>query len=114
MHLQTKAQEMRRLWRRTREGCGFSSLVKQKIKGKLCFVIYITGKSFFFIYAVIVKQFFYKPNPLITTWRWSPNSSIAKCLHVHVWCWSLLRCGMGIPSVGSCSKFDGEVRIKFD
>jgi hypothetical protein len=27
--------------------CGFSSLMKQKKKGKICFVIYIAGKRFF-------------------------------------------------------------------
>jgi hypothetical protein len=30
--------------------------MKQKKKGKICFVIYIAGKRFFFIYDVIVKQ----------------------------------------------------------
>jgi hypothetical protein len=30
--------------------------MKQKKKGKNCFVIYIAGKRFFFIYDVIVKQ----------------------------------------------------------
>jgi hypothetical protein len=34
-------------------GCGFNSLIKQKIKGKNCAVIYIAGKRFFFIYEVI-------------------------------------------------------------
>jgi hypothetical protein len=35
----------------------FSSLMKQKKKGEICFVIYIAGKRFFFfIYDVIVKQ----------------------------------------------------------
>ena len=40
----------------------FSSLVKQNKKAKICFVIYIAGKRklFFYIYAVIVKQIFYK------------------------------------------------------
>jgi hypothetical protein len=39
-------------------GCGFSSLVKQNIKGKICFVIHIAGekKLLFYIYFVIVKQ----------------------------------------------------------
>jgi hypothetical protein len=41
-------------------GCGFSSLMKQKKKAKICFVIYIAG--FFlkkkFCYEVIVKQIF--------------------------------------------------------
>ena len=36
--------------------CGFSSLMKQKKKAKICFVIYIPEKDFFFIYDVIVKQ----------------------------------------------------------
>jgi hypothetical protein len=31
-------------------------LVKQKIKGKICFVICIAGKRIFFIYEVIVEQ----------------------------------------------------------
>ena len=30
--------------------------MKQKKKGKICFVIYIAGKRFFFTYDVIVKQ----------------------------------------------------------
>ena len=40
----------------------FSSLVKQNKKAKICFVIYIAGKKklLFYIYAVIVKQNFYK------------------------------------------------------
>ena len=40
----------------------FSSLVKQNKKAKIRFVIYIAGKRklFFYIYAVIVKQIFYK------------------------------------------------------
>ena len=40
----------------------FSSLVKQNKKAKICFVIHIAGekKLLFYIYAVIVKQFFYK------------------------------------------------------
>jgi hypothetical protein len=29
-----------------------------KKKGKICFVIYIAGERFFFIYDVLVKQFF--------------------------------------------------------
>ena len=39
-----------------------SSLVKQNKKAKICFVIYIAGKKklLFYIYAVIVKQNFYK------------------------------------------------------
>ena len=54
---------MRRLRRRTREGCGFSSLVKQNKKAKICFVIHIAGekKILFYIYFVIVN------GPLITT-----------------------------------------------
>ena len=41
---------------------GFSSLVKQNKKAKICFVIYIAGFffKFFFCYEVIVKQNFYK------------------------------------------------------
>jgi hypothetical protein len=39
----------------------FSSLVKQNKKAKICLVIHIAGKrNLFFIYDVIVKQFFYK------------------------------------------------------
>jgi hypothetical protein len=40
----------------------FSSLVKQNRKAKICFVIHIAGerKLLFYIYAVIVKQNFYK------------------------------------------------------
>ena len=47
---------------RTRGECGFSSLVKQNKKAKICFVIHIAGekKLLFYIYAVIVKQIFYK------------------------------------------------------
>ena len=33
-----------------------SSPMKQKQKAKICFVIYIAGKRFFFVYDVIVKQ----------------------------------------------------------
>jgi hypothetical protein len=42
--------------------CGFSSLMKQNKKAKICFVIYIAGekKLLFYIYAVIVKQKNYK------------------------------------------------------
>jgi hypothetical protein len=40
---------------------GFSSLMKQKKKAKICFVIYIAGFFLiFFCYEVIVKQIFYK------------------------------------------------------
>ena len=41
---------------------GFSSLVKQNKKAKICFVIYIAGFFFlkFFCYEVIVKQKIYK------------------------------------------------------
>jgi len=41
---------------------GFSSLVKQNKKAKICFVIYIAGFLFlkFFCYEVIVKQKNYK------------------------------------------------------
>ena len=40
----------------------FSSLVKQNKKAKICFVIHIAGekKLLFYIYDVIVKQFFSK------------------------------------------------------
>ena len=40
----------------------FSSLLKQNKKGKNCFVICFAGKKklLFYIYAVIVKQIFYK------------------------------------------------------
>jgi hypothetical protein len=40
----------------------FSSLVKQNKKGKNCAVFYFAGKKklLFYIYAVIVKQIFYK------------------------------------------------------
>ena len=38
----------------------FSSLMKQKKKAKICFVIYIAGKRIFFCYDVIVKQKIYK------------------------------------------------------
>jgi hypothetical protein len=46
----------------------FSSLVKQKIKGKICFVIHIARekKLLFYIYFVIVKQKFMN-GLLITT-----------------------------------------------
>jgi hypothetical protein len=41
-------------------GRGFSSLMKQNKKGRNYAVFYFTGKRFFFyIYAVIVKQFFF-------------------------------------------------------
>ena len=45
---------------RARGECRFSSLVKQKIKGKICFVIHIAGekKLLFYIYFVIAKQIF--------------------------------------------------------
>ena len=40
---------------------GFSSLLKLNKKGKNCAVFCFAGKRiFFFIYDVIVKQFFYK------------------------------------------------------
>ena len=39
--------------------------MKQKKKAKICFVIYIAEKSFFFIYNVIVKQ--KKINALLIT-----------------------------------------------
>ena len=41
---------------------GFSSVMKQNKKAKICFVIYIAEKRklFFYIYAVIVKQKIYK------------------------------------------------------
>ena len=47
-----------------------SSLVKQNKKAKICFVIHITGerKLLFYIYAVIVKQIFYK-RPSNQYWR---------------------------------------------
>jgi hypothetical protein len=53
---------MRRLRRRTREGCGFSSLMKQNKKAKNYAVLYFAGKKklLFYIYAVIVKQKIYK------------------------------------------------------
>jgi hypothetical protein len=53
---------MRRLRRRPREGCGFSSLMKQNKKGKNYAVFCFAGKKklLFYIYAVIVKQFFCK------------------------------------------------------
>ena len=53
---------------RARGGCGFSSLVKQKIKGKICFVMHIAGEKIllFYFYFVIVKQKFIN-SPLITT-----------------------------------------------
>jgi hypothetical protein len=40
----------------------FSSLMKQNKKAKICFVICFAGKKklLFYIYAVIVKQNFYK------------------------------------------------------
>jgi len=42
---------------KTRGGCGFSSLMKPKKKGKVCLVIYIAGFFLFiFCYEVIVKQ----------------------------------------------------------
>ena len=42
-----------------------SLLMKQKKKGKICFVIYIAGERFFFIYEVIAKQ--KKKNALLIT-----------------------------------------------
>ncbi len=50
----------------------FSSLVKQNKKAKICFVIYIAGKKklLFYIYAVIVKQNFYK-RPTNYYYYWS-------------------------------------------
>jgi hypothetical protein len=41
---------------------GFSSLLKQNKKAKICFVICFAGKQnlLFYIYAVIVKQKIYK------------------------------------------------------
>ena len=52
-----QGNKMRRLRRRTRKGCGFSSLVKQNKKAKICFVIHIAGekKILFYIYFVIVN-----------------------------------------------------------
>jgi hypothetical protein len=45
---------------KVRGGCGFSSLMKQQKKAKICFFIYIAGFFFlnFFCYEVIVKQIF--------------------------------------------------------
>ena len=40
-------------------------LMKQKNKGKICFVIYIAGERFFFIHEVFVKQ--KKENALLIT-----------------------------------------------
>jgi hypothetical protein len=53
----------------TRGEYRFSSLVKQKIKGKICFVIHIAGekKLLFYFYFVIVKQKI-KNGALITTY----------------------------------------------
>ena len=53
---------------RVRGECGFNSLVKQKIKGKICFVMHIAGEKIllFYFYFVIVKQKFIN-SPLITT-----------------------------------------------
>ena len=49
--LRSQGNKMRRLRRRTREGCGFSSLMKQKIKAKNCAVFCFAGKrKIFFIY----------------------------------------------------------------
>jgi hypothetical protein len=39
--------------------------MKQKNKGKICFVIYIAGERFFFIHEVFVKQ--KKENALLIT-----------------------------------------------
>jgi hypothetical protein len=52
----------------TRGEYRFSSLVKQKIKVKICFVIHIAGeqKLLFYFYFVIVKQKI-KNGHLITT-----------------------------------------------
>jgi hypothetical protein len=48
-----KGNKMRRLRRRTREGCGFSSLMKQKIKAKIYFVICFAGKkNYYFIFTL--------------------------------------------------------------
>jgi len=45
-----------------RGGCGFSSLMKQKIKGKNCVVFCFAGKRkiYFFIYEVITWEIFYE------------------------------------------------------
>jgi hypothetical protein len=53
---------------RVRGECGFKSLVKQKIKGKIYFVIHIAGEKIllFYFYFVIVKQNFINGH-LITT-----------------------------------------------
>ena len=46
-----KGNKMRRLRCRTRKGCGFSSLMKKKIKAKNCAVFCFAGKrKIFFIY----------------------------------------------------------------
>jgi len=65
-------------------GRGFSSLMKQNKKGRNYAVFYFTGKRFFFyIYAVIVKQFFFNA-PLITTQVYQNNKS------TQVLAWDLL------------------------
>jgi hypothetical protein len=60
--IRSQGNKMRRLRRRPREGCGFSSLMKQKIKAKNYAVFCFAGKKnyYFIYYAVIVKQNFYK------------------------------------------------------
>jgi hypothetical protein len=51
--LRSQGNKMRRLRRRTREGCGFSSLMKHKIKAKIYFVICFAGKkNYYFIFTL--------------------------------------------------------------
>jgi hypothetical protein len=54
-------------------GCGFSSLMKQKIKGKNCAVFCFAGKRFFFIYEVITWE---KRKKSSTIHYWGPASKI--------------------------------------
>jgi hypothetical protein len=66
--------------------CGFSSLMKQNKKAKICFVICFAGKKklLFYIYAVIVKQIFYKrsSNYYSLTYEWQDNDEVK---HVTTW-----------------------------
>jgi hypothetical protein len=68
--IRSQGNKMRRLRRRPREGCGFSSLMKQNKKAKNYAVFCFAGKKklLFYIYAVIVKQFFLKRSTNHYSW----------------------------------------------
>jgi hypothetical protein len=63
---------------RARGGGGFSSLMKQKIKGKKYAVFCFAGYFFIYIYGVIMKQKIYK--------RSTNNYSCIVIPDSH-WCW---------------------------